>query len=139
MSSAPDLELPQIIESKLRAVLRRKLMFRVVACVLCPATVLLAATMAAMALDWIFELPGTKSRTAVSLLALSLALTSVLWMLARLLSLRRELSVAALDVERAVPALQERYSTIAELRESADPPAIKGAPALIEQVSNEAV
>jgi hypothetical protein len=101
-------------------------------------TVLLVVMMLSMALDWLIVLFDHRWRASITLLSLSVAAVTFLLRCIRPLIIRYRLSKVAFSVDRAIPALQERWSTVTELAENNDPPEIRGSDNLIEQVSQEA-
>ncbi len=131
-------ELPSVVEAKLRAVRRRIVGIRTTGGLILTATVLLLVMMVAMAIDWMVVLFDHRWRMAVTLSSLAFpAVTLAAWFVRPLLSRHRLASVARV-VDRSVPSLEERWSTVTELAESTDPPQIRGAEGLIRQVSHEA-
>src|SRR3954447_17503308 len=123
--STQRVEVPKVVEEKLRHVRRRRATMRLIEAVTIPLTILLAGMLAMMALDWTLEIHrGWRLlTTGVALVAVTAA---AVWGVSRLLALGRRLSISATEVDRAVPTLGERWSTITELSESNDPPAMKG-------------
>src|SRR5690349_16121402 len=104
-------QVPEIVKSKLRSVRRRRAMLRLVETIVIPLTVLIAAMLLVMAIDWMLELRAGW-RIITSATALIAAGAAAGWGLIRLAEAGRTLSSAARDVDRAVPSLAERWSTI---------------------------
>ncbi len=130
--------LPSVMESKLQAVRRRSLTFRATEVMLVAGTVLLAGMLVAMAVDWMVVLFDPGWRTVLTMSALGVTVLLLVVYAVRTAMGRYGLSTAAREVDRAVPALQERWSTVTELAESTDPTEMRGAPTLIDKVSDEA-
>jgi len=132
------LELPPVIVSKLQRVRRRRRVLFFAEGLVLTATVLLLVMMAAMAIDWLVVWFDPRWRMAVTYCALAMTASLFAWQALSPLLRRRRLSSVALDVDRAVPSLQERWTTVTELAESTDPPQVRGAGRLIRQVESEA-
>jgi hypothetical protein len=98
---------------------------------------LIALIAAAMALDWQFAWTGPALRWLPSLMALVIGCVA-LGLLARRLMSRRPLRDEARDIDRTIPALEERWCTVTELSGTKRDPALKGSPELIEKVVAEA-
>src|SRR4051812_79544 len=106
-SQRDNIEVPQIVREKLRGVRRRRATLRLVETIVIPLTVLLAAMLLVMAIDWMLELrAGWRMITSAG--ALIAAGMAAGWGLLRLMEAGRTLSSAARDVDRAVPSLGER-------------------------------
>ena len=131
-------ELPVVVESKLRAVRQRMFAMRATDGVILTMAVLVAVMMAAMLVDWLIVLFDPRWRTTITLVSLLAAVVTFVLSCVRPLVHRRLLSSVARRIDQAVPSLEERWSTVTELAESPDPPAIRGAPHLIRQVAREA-
>ena len=133
------LPVPTVIESKLRRVRRRHRFAHALAGVLATAAALLAAMMFAMIVDWVLILFNPAWCVAVT--GTALVVTAVVFVLTfvRPLMRRLRLEAVALTVDQAVPALEERWSTVAEMAACNDPPSMRGADSLARKVTDEAV
>ncbi len=130
--------LPTVVQSKLRQVRQRTILIRAAEALLRGCSVLLLGMMAAMAVDAaivLFDVRWRVMLTAVVLVAVSGVLLAEC---IRGVLNRRGASSVARAIDGAVPALQERWSTVAELAESRDPPEIRGSQGLIDRVLREA-
>src|SRR5436190_20621614 len=107
MANRDHIEVPEIVKAKLRTVRRRRAMLRLVETIVIPLTVLIAAMLLVMTIDWMLEL-GAGWRVITSAAALIAAGAATGWGLLRLLEAGRTLSSAARAVDRAVPSLGER-------------------------------
>lgn len=134
----PAIEVPSVVASKLRVVRRRGGWMRLLEGALLTATVLAAAMTLAVAVDWLVVFFEPTWRIALTAVALVGPVAVFLWRCVVPLVTPRRISDVALEVDRAVPVLEERWSTVAELSESRDPPAVRGADGFIRQVAVEA-
>lgn len=134
-----SLTLPSAIETRLRSIRFRWRLTQATEGFLTAMVVLLAAMMVAMIVDEIFVLFDTRWRCLLTWTSLWLAAVTLLIRFIRPLVMPQRLSMVAMNVEAAVPRLEERWSTIAELVETRDPPEIRGSDALIRRVADEAV
>ncbi|MBI4578134.1 MAG: hypothetical protein HY718_00435, partial [Planctomycetes bacterium] len=135
----PPVELPPVVESTLRSVQRRLVLFTIIEGLILAGATLLAAMLLAMLIDDLAcptRVAWRLALTATSLAAALLVLGRQVWLL--VVGWPR-LSRVAMDVERSVPDLQERWSTLTELAESRDPPSVRGAGAFIRRLAAEAV
>jgi len=138
---AKPYELPQVpaaVKSKLWAVRQRSLRLCAAQGLAVTAAILLAAMMGAMLIDWWVVLFDWRWRAALAAVALVAPAAALAYWAVRLLFGRPGLVNVAMQVDRAAPVLAERWSTVIELNQTADPPEIRGAAALIEKVSQEA-
>ncbi len=135
----PVIDVPAALVGRLRAVRRRDTWMRLAEGVVLTAAVLVGAMTLAVAFDWLVVLFDVRWRTLLTAIALAFALVVFVRFCVVPLLIRRRLSETALEVDRAVPALEERWTTVTQLAESHDPPAIRGADGLIGQVRLEAV
>ncbi len=131
--------LPHEIDAALRQIRHRSRWLDAANGLLLSAAALLAATLIAIGIDALVILFEPWARTLLTVTALALASAVLILYCLRPLLTPRPRSIVAQQVEAHVPALQERWSTVAELAESADPPCIRGSDRLIEQVTREAV
>ena len=130
--------IPQQVRVKLGSVRRRMRMLAAVKGLMIAVTVGLGAMMAAMLVDRCAVLFDSRWRCVLTFSSLSLAWAAmILWCL-RPLFRRRRLPTVAEEIDRAVPLLQERWTTVAELAANTDPPAIRGSEPLIREVANQA-
>ncbi len=134
----PAIELPEEVKRKLRAVRRRAGLIEFARGMMLAAAALIAMMLVAIALDWQFVFFNHELRAALTVSILSLA--AAIAFIAGLIPLARSrrLEQVAETVDRAVPKLEERWSTVTELSRSEDPPEIVGARPLIAQVAREA-
>jgi hypothetical protein len=98
---------------------------------------LIALVAAALALDWQFAWMRPALRWLPPLMALVIGCMA-LGLLARRLISRRPLRDEARDIDRTIPALEERWCTVTELSGTKRDPALKGSPELIAKVVAEA-
>jgi hypothetical protein len=131
-------ELPVGLDSKLRLLRRRFWCCRGVAGLLLTLAVLLAGMATAMLIDGVFLLAEERLRVMLSMGAWAVAVAACGWFLLRPLLRAVPISSVAREVERQAPWLEERWSTVAELAESRDPPEVQGARGLIRRVGHEA-
>ncbi|MBN2582820.1 MAG: hypothetical protein JXL80_07095 [Planctomycetes bacterium] len=136
--STHTVKVPTAVTTRLRDVRRKQTGVRAAEAVLAAAAALLVAILLAMAVDWAVVLFSSTARTVLTLVALALAGAVFSIGIVRLVLARRRLSAVALDVERHVPVLKERWSTVVELAEGHDAPEIRGSDVLIDQVAREA-
>ncbi len=137
-TSMRSIEVPAQVQNKLRDVRRRETRLKFLSGATSALAAFLAVMMAAMLVDWLFTLFSTPLRTILTLIALATgALLLLVWGLRPLIS-RFHATDVARDVDEAIPQLEERWSTVTELSETLDPPEIRGADAMIRQVTLEA-
>lgn len=133
-----SVQVPSAVHNKLLQVRRRDARLRFLAGTMSALAAFLLVMMTAMLIDWTFTLFSTSTRvvlTTTSLIAGGMLLLA--WGLRPLLT-RHRLADVALDVDEAVPGLEERWSTVAEMSATNDPPEKRGAAAMIAQVTREA-
>jgi len=130
--------LPAAIEQKLAAVRRRAVLLAAMRGLAIAGSVLLATMIAAMSIDWLATLFDPVARLTLTVSTFLAA--GVTLILAAAGPIRRALrrSYAARLVDAAVPQLQQRWSTVAGLADSA-PPTSPVAQSMLEQVASEAV
>jgi hypothetical protein len=130
--------IPSAIVRKLRQVRQRKMWIHIASAVVAALAVLLAAMCVAMLIDWLATLYDSRWRVVLTVTALSAAMATVLgWVFVarrRLLALDR----IAGDVDRQIPQLQERWTTMTRLGDDAANPDVVH-PAMYRRVANEAV
>jgi hypothetical protein len=98
---------------------------------------LLALIAAAVAIDWRLGWTHPILRWIPPLIALA-AVGAALLALSRQLLARRRLRDEAREVDRNIPALEERWCTVTELSGARRDPALNGSPELIRKVIEEA-
>ena len=136
--SAAQIPVPQVVRHKLRAVRGRKRLLSILAGTALAAALFCGLLLAAMLLDWLitpFESAPRVLMTATVLLTGTAAW--ILWGLRPAVRKSPLPTVAGL-VDSAVPELEERWTTIADLSQTKDPPEFRGSEALIGQVAGEA-
>ncbi len=136
--SAQPISVPSSLQSTVRAVRRRELGVALVRAVLWGAGALLAAMLLAMCLDGLLTLFSPAWRAGLTYAALAASALAALAGLVRVGLLRWRMAQVALEIDLAVPQLEERWSTVTELAASRDAPAFRGDPALLQRVSQEA-
>ena len=131
-------QIPPAMLQKLREVRRQDRRVRLWTGLLRGIAIILAAMLVAMTIDWLVVLYDPRSRWALTLSALACAAAgSVLWGLIPLLRTRSLASIAR-QVDLAHPALEERYSTLAEVAQSTDAPELRGSESMIRKVAEQA-
>jgi hypothetical protein len=135
-NQSAEFRVPLAVADKLEAVRKRAWKVRVATAFVGGMVVLLAAMGLAMAIDRWATLYNPAWRSMLTLLALgATGITLVLWILAAWRYVNRVDRVAA-DVDRSVPKLEERWSTIAQLSTPEKTRDIH--PAMYRQVADEA-
>lgn len=114
------IQIPQTVTRRLAAVERQRRRVLVATVIVRALAVLLIGMLLAMAVDWMLTLFEPASRAALTLGALTVAGLTLLAGCFSVLFSRRTEAQAARDVDIAVPALQERFSTLAELAAAPD-------------------
>ena len=128
---------PAAILRKLRLVQKRSMLVQVACAMVAAAVVLLAAMGIAMLVDWLATLYDSRWRLVLTTFALAAAAcTSIGWII---VAWRRSLQLerAAADVDRQVPQLEERWTTVTRLGADATKPEIVH-PAMLRRLSSEA-
>jgi hypothetical protein len=131
-------DLPGVIAKKLRAIRRRAVTLTLLQGLVLTGSVLIAAMLLAMAVDWTvgwFNPAGRYTFTALALAAAAAAF--IIWCI-RPLARTRTIVATARDVDATLPQLEERWSTVTELSQSQDAPEIRGSEAMIHKVASEA-
>ncbi len=127
---------PDAVMHKLNAVRRRTLKVRISTAITAAAGVLMAAMALAMLVDWLATLYDSQWRVALTYSALTAAaLTLCAWVMTAWRR-SRQIRHAASDVDRGMPQLEQRWSTIAQL--STSPHAQNVHPAMYRKVAQEA-
>jgi hypothetical protein len=132
-------DLPAVIATRLDNVHRRKASLRLTAGLLDALGLFLAVLFAALVADWAFTLFSTAMRAALTYVVLGTGGVALL-LLAVLPQLkRRSLTELAIEVDRSVPQLEERWQTVTRLAASSDVETVTGSPALINKVVAESI
>jgi hypothetical protein len=129
---------PESILRKLHMVRQRKLLVHAACAVVAALAVLLAAMCVAMLIDWLATLYDSRWRVVLTMGALLAAVATTLGWFA--VAWRRALGVkqVAGDVDRQIPQLEERWTTMTRLGEDAENPSVVH-PAMLRRVATEAV
>ncbi len=128
---------PASIVRKLRLVQKRSMLVQVACALVAAMAVLLAAMGVAMLIDWLATLYDSRWRVVLTTLAISVAVcTSIGWIVVAWRRAKRLESVAA-EVDRQVPRLEERWTTMTRLGEDAAKPEVVH-PAMLRRLSSEA-
>ncbi len=137
-TSQRSIEVPAPVQRKLQEVQRRETFLRFLSGATSALSAFLAVMLAAMLIDWMFTLFSTSLRVTLTAVAVGAgALLLLSWGVRPLLE-RFRLKEVARNVDQAIPQLEERWSTVTELSDTDDPPEIRGADAMIRQVTREA-
>jgi hypothetical protein len=135
--STPNSAVPAAIVRKLQLVQKRSLFVQVACALVASAAVLVAAMGVAMLIDWLATLYDSRWRVVLTMLAVAAAAaTSIGWIAVawrRALRLER----AAADVDRQIPQLEERWTTVTRLGDDAAKPEVVH-PAMLRRLSSEA-
>lgn len=136
------ISLPASMAEKLEVVRRRTLKVRIGTAVVAAIGVLLAAMAVAMLVDWLATIYDFRWRAALTYSAWTAAAVTLLaWAVTAWRHTRRVEGMAA-KVDREIPELEERWSTVTEIssgekaKSNGTAPAVH--PAMFQQVSNEA-
>ena len=129
--------LPEPVQRKLSEVRKRKTRMDGLSAFIHGAVLFFVFMLFAMAIDWFFVLfsPTVRMILTGSTVLLALAATSA--SLARVVRFRRNWECVAATVDEHVPALQERWSTVTNLSETAREDS-RVHPAMFQQVKKEA-
>lgn len=131
-------QLPSSVQAKLGQVRRREFSIRLQTGLLRAAAFLLVIVLTAMTVDRVATLFDPSARWLLTVVGLGASAALFLaWCLAPLLA-RRSPAELARKVDGAFPALEERWSTVAELAANRDAPELRGSDQMIEKVTNEA-
>ena len=130
--------LPRNVAQKLRAIRRRTAAVTLLRGFLLSLTLLFAAALIAMALDWAIGWFDPRVRFTVSGLAAAGAVAGLVWWCVRPLLRRRSIVSTAREVDASLPQLEERWSTVTELSQTQDTPERRGSEAMIARVAAEA-
>src|SRR4051812_47109415 len=108
-------EIPEAVDFKLRAVRRRLQLRQAVEGLLISASALLMVMMLAMLIDEFATLIETQWRSILTYTSLGIAAVVFVIAFIRPMLKPRQLSRVAGQIERSIPELEERWSTITEL------------------------
>ncbi|MGI9430417.1 MAG: hypothetical protein ACR2NM_17280, partial [Bythopirellula sp.] len=128
--------LPAAMAQKLDVVRRRTLRVRISTAIVAAAAVLLAAMAVAMIVDWLATIYDVRWRALLTYTAWATAgVTLGAWAVAAWRHTRRVDQMAA-KVDREIPELEERWSTVTEVTTGGNSSEVH--PAMFQQVSSEA-
>ncbi|MCA9084359.1 MAG: hypothetical protein KDA81_09905, partial [Planctomycetaceae bacterium] len=130
--------LPSAIEAKLRSIRWRQIMLALVRAVVASATVLCAAMLVAMIIDWWFVLFSTTIRTILTTVSLTAAGVTLLVVGRSPLLKALRIRAVAEAADRTVPQLEERWLTVASFANTADRQLPAVTAAMLRQVTHEA-
>lgn len=108
-------QIPSVMESKLRSLRRRSWLLIAFRGLAIAISVLVLAMMIAMTIDWVFVLFDWRPRVFLTLATLLLAVVSLLWTTVSRFRRFAKLQSTAQQVDAAVPQLQHRWSTVAQM------------------------
>ena len=130
---------PESMQNKLCEVRRRQRMIGMGTAICGTLALLVTAVMGAMLVDRMMTLFDPMWRTALTLVTLATAaVTFLLWTALVLLRGRRAVQLAR-DVDRSLPNLEERWSTITQVHASTNGSAPQPHAGMLQQVTSEAV
>lgn len=121
----------------LKKVQRRRRMIDGATLGLSAGAFLIALIGAAVLIDWRFAWTSPALRWLPPLIAIIVGVVA-LTLLARRIKSQKPLRDEAREIDRTIPALEERWSTVTELSASKRDPVLKGSPELIAKVVTEA-
>jgi hypothetical protein len=127
------------MEEKLRSIRWRQITMAVLRALAIGLSVLIAAMIVAMIIDWSMMLFSTTVRTALTAGSLTLAVAALLWAGVPRLNAALGRTRAATDADEVVPQLEERWTTVASFAVSEHQPATSTGRAMLQQVTSEAV
>lgn len=130
--------LPSVMQTKLRAIRRRQTVVTLTRSALLGISVLSMAILVAMIADWSLTLFHWAARVALTVAALSAALSTLLVTGLLPLVRSRGWTSTAEIADLAAPQLQERWRTVASLAASAQSPTSATGRAMLQQVTSEA-
>lgn len=129
---------PPAVAAKLRAIRRRALVIRWLRGFALTLAVLAGSALAAMTLDWTVGWFSPVARYGMTGLVLIATAAAAYLGCLRPLFHRRTMVATAREVDQLLPQLEERWSTVTELAQSDDAPAVRGSETMIRQVAREA-
>ncbi|MCA9213164.1 MAG: hypothetical protein KDB27_08875 [Planctomycetales bacterium] len=132
-------DIPAQLLDKLALVRRRKLLVGFGVAALVAFAVFMVAMVGAMFIDWTFTLFSSSLRFMLLLVAIGAAITSLALGITWAVRRSKNLATIAADVDRNLPELEERWSTVTEIseRSKTDPRRIN--PAMMSHVTSEAL
>ena len=130
---------PSVMREKLRSVRWRQAGLSAARAVAIGATVLLAAMILSMIIDWAVTLFDTRVRILLTISTLLLGTAMLLITGVRPIIAAFGWTRAAGSVDERIPVLQERWRTVASFAESRHQPTNAMAKAMLQQVTSEAV
>lgn len=130
---------PSAMHRKLRAIRFRNTLFVLLRAFAISASVLIAAMVIAMILDWGFVLFSTGTRVLLTSLCIGLAFTALLATAVPALGKVLRETQPAMDADRVVPELEERWTTVTGFAASKHKPTSPAAKAMLQQVTSEAI
>lgn len=132
-------QLPSAIQRKLQIVRRHLILLVAARGLAIAASVLIAAMIAAMTIDWLWTLFDPLARSILTLSTLAFAIGALAITVLGPMTRAMRQSHAARLVDAAVPQLQQRWSTVTGLAYSANAPTTPASRLMLEQVTSEAV
>ncbi|MEX2317874.1 MAG: hypothetical protein WD669_12025 [Pirellulales bacterium] len=135
--STPKSAIPFAVTRKMKMVRQRKIWVQVASAFVAAAAVLLVAMAIAMLIDWLATLYNSGWRTVLTTTAMATAAVTIAgWLV---IAWRRGLrwERVALDVDRQLPQLEERWTTMARLGPDVANPQVVH-PAMLRRVATEA-
>lgn len=136
--SAAQISVPPAVSRKLSAVRGRRRLLTFVAGTALAAAVFCGLLLAALLLDWLTTPFDSAPRVLLTAIVLLGGAAAFLMGGLRPALRRSPLPKVAGLVDDAVPQLEERWTTIADLAQSNDPPKMRGSSAMLGQVAREA-
>src|SRR5688572_7396848 len=130
--------LPKSIAQKLRAIRRRAIALTLLKGLALTAAVFVAATLAAIVVDWLVGWFDSRARYTATILTFAATAAAFVWWCIRPLASRRTIVSTAREVDETMPQLEERWSTVTEISQNKDAPEIRGSEVLINKVASEA-
>ena len=131
--------LPSAIQHKLRAIQRRQMAFSTVRGIAIGLGMLSLGLVGAMAIDWIFVLFGSTTRTLLTCATVGTSIAVAVVALVGPLRSAWDIRQAARSVDSQVPNLQQRWTTVASFSQPSQSPTTTREQRMQEQVSSEAV
>lgn len=140
MSTSPTkMDIPTPLLNKLTMVRRRKVWVGICVAGLVALVVLLVAMAGAMFVDWSITLYEPTWRLILLLTVLCATGATLLWRTVWAFRQVRKLTAIATDVDREVPQLEERWSTVTEIFERSHDDALNIDPVMMSRVTDEAL
>ncbi|MBL8848753.1 MAG: hypothetical protein JNG89_03680, partial [Planctomycetaceae bacterium] len=136
--SAAQIPVPQAVSRKLNAVSGRRRWVSILAGTSLATALCCGLLLAAMLLDWLTTPFDSAPRIALTATVLLAGVAGWIYWVLRPALERLSIPLTAGLVDSAVPELEERWTTIADLSQTSDPPEMRGSSAMIGQVAHEA-